>query len=285
MGNTKISIIVPSYNQGRFLEDTLQSIIDQHYDDVEIIVMDGGSTDNSVEVIKKFEKHIAYWQSKKDAGQSKAINNGFKKATGEFVTWLNSDDVLLSGVLSHVDETIKKHPNCNFFLGNVVWMDKGGNLIRVGKVEPIHPFFAKRHLFSNGGPSAFMRKSVLESIGMLREDFHYMMDTELWHRLIATGHLPVRINSYIWGLRLHEDAKMSGHNFANSKLSDKSHPSWIQKKKESDFLSSAYPIDSNTFKHRIWRSFKLLQLSFYTRFWDRHLIGHHYSQISLSKSI
>lgn len=104
MSKAKISIIVPSFNQGRFLSDTLQSIVDQNYDGVEIIVMDGGSTDNSVEVIKQFEQHIAYWQSEKDAGQSNAINNGFKKATGEFVTWLNSDDVLLAGALEAVDK-------------------------------------------------------------------------------------------------------------------------------------------------------------------------------------
>lgn len=270
----RLSIIIPSYNQGRFLADTLRSIIDQNYDDVEIIVMDGGSTDNSVEVIRSFEKHIAYWQSEKDAGQSNAINNGFKKATGEFVTWLNSDDVLLPGALDAVDRIIRDYPDYNFFLGNVVWMNKSGQIIKVGKVEKDSRFWNKRHLFSNGGPSAFMRKSTLESIGMLREDFHYMMDTELWHRFIATGNYFKRIGSYIWGLRLHEDAKMSGHNFADSKLADKSHPSWIQKRKESSFLDETYPVKRS--QVRIWRFLKIFRRDFYSRYSDKEFLGKSY---------
>lgn len=277
MRKTKISIIVPSYNQGKFLGDTLQSILDQNYDNVEIIVMDGGSTDNSVEVIKSFESKIAYWQSAKDAGQSNAINNGFKRATGEFVTWLNSDDVLVAGALDAVDKAIKNNPNCNFFLGNVVWMDKTGNIIRVGKVERENRFWNSHHLFSNGGPSAFMRKSTLESIGMLREDFHYMMDTELWHRLQSTGNHFKRIGNYIWGLRLHEDAKMSGHNFAGSKLADKSHPSWIQKKKEATYLNDTYPI--NRYLSKVWRVLKIFNIEFYSRYSDKKFIGKSYKNI------
>lgn len=278
MSKAKISIIVPSFNQGRFLSDTLQSIVDQNYDGVEIIVMDAGSTDNSVEVIKQFEQHIAYWQSEKDAGQSNAINNGFKKATGEFVTWLNSDDVLLAGALEAVGEAIRRNPDCDFFLGNVLWMDKQGDIIRVGKVERDNRFWNSRHLFSNGGPSAFMRKSTLEQIGMLREDFHYMMDTELWHRLIATGHPFKRVNSYIWGLRLHEDAKMSGHNFTGSKLADKSHPSWIQKHKESSYLDDIFPISTSLAK--VWRILKIFSREFYTRYTDKNLLGKSYNSIS-----
>lgn len=273
----RLSIIIPSFNQGRFLADTLRSIIDQNYDDVEIIVMDGGSSDNSVEVIRSFEKHIAFWQSKKDAGQSNAINNGFKKATGEFVTWLNSDDVLLPGALDAVDRTIRDNPDCNFFLGNVVWMNKSGNIIKVGKVEKDSRFWNKRHLFSNGGPSAFMRKSTLESIGMLREDFHYMMDTELWHRFIVTGNTFKRISTYIWGLRLHEDAKMSGHNFAGSKLADKSHPSWIQKQREATFLDENYSTDKLLSK--MWRFLKLFRIEFYTRYTDNKYLGKSYKTL------
>ena len=277
MFRTRISIIVPSFNQGKYIADTLQSIIDQKYDNVEIIVMDGGSTDNSVDVIKSFENYIAYWQSEKDAGQSNAINNGFKRATGEFVTWLNSDDILLSGALDAVDKAIKNNPECNFFLGNVVWMDKYGKIIRVGKVEGSNRFWNKHHLFSNGGPSAFMRKSTLESIGMLREDFHYMMDTELWHRLLASGNPFRRIGKYIWGLRLHEDAKMSGHNFTGSKLADKTHPSWIQKHKESSFLDECYPI--NKYLSKIWRLLKIFRSEFYTRYSDRKYLGKSYKLI------
>lgn len=275
--STKISIIIPSFNQGHFLTDTIQSILDQNYDNVEIIVMDGGSTDNSVAVIKSFQDKIVYWQSKKDNGQSDAINRGFKIATGEFVTWLNSDDILLHGALKAVDDMIQRNPNCDFFLGNLLWMNRDGLIIRVGKSESPNGFTNRKLLFSNGGPSAFMRRSTLEQVGWLREDFHYMMDTELWHRLIATGHHFKRIPKYIWALRLHEDAKMSGHNFAGSELANKNHPSWIQKQKETDFIAANYPTSALLYK--IWRISKLLRPSFYTRFTHKKLLNKHFKQL------
>ena len=112
---------------------------------------------------------------------------------------------------------------------------------------------------------------------MLREDFHYMMDTELWHRYVSRGKKLQRIPKYTWGLRIHEDAKMSGHYFENSKLSDKNHPSWVQKKKEIDFIQSNYPINKYFFP--IWQLFKTMHLSFYTRFLDKRFLGKKYTQI------
>ena len=239
--------------------------------------MDGGSTDNSVEVIKKYENHITYWQSKKDRGQSDAINQGFRKASGDIVTWLNSDDVLLPGTLFAVDRYATKFPETQWFLGNVLWMNKEGNIIRVGKVEKESHFWNRHHLFSNGGPTAFMRRERLLEIGALREDFHYMMDTELWHRYISKGDMFVRLPIYCWGLRLHENAKMSGHNFENSKLADKNHPSWIQKNKERNYIKTTYR--STRFIQYLWIFTKLFSLSFYSRFSDNNLLRKNYKEI------
>lgn len=275
----KLSIIIPSFNQGQFLEETLLSVISQKNDDVEIIIMDGGSTDNSVDIIKKYSKHIAYWQSKKDNGQSDAINSGFRKASGEYVTWLNSDDVLLPNSLNIIFYYLKKYPKTNWFLGNVLWLDKNGTVIKTGKVEKECWFWNKRFLFSNGGPTAIMKRDYLLNIGGLREDFHYMMDTELWYRYLSLGNRFIRINKYCWGLRLHEDAKMSGHNFSDSPLSDKNHPSWKQKYKEEDYISSEY-ISSN-FMRKIWRVAKLFSKEYYTRFFDKKLIGVSYNNIRI----
>lgn len=274
-----ISIIIPSFNQGLYLEQTLQSIINQQYPNVEVIVMDGGSTDNSVEIIKKYESNITYWQSQKDNGQSAAINEGVKHAKGTFVTWLNSDDVLLDNTLFTVNEYIQANPDIDWFLGNVLWMDKKGYVIKVGKTEKENTFWNKKHLFSNGGPSAFMRKSCFIELGGLREDFHYMMDTELWHRFIMCGHPFVRINKYCWGLRLHEAAKMSGHNFKNSILANKNHPSWIQKEKESSFLKKHY--SCSWFWIKLWKFSKLFNASLYSKFIDRELLGNQYLEIHL----
>ena len=273
----KLSIVIPSFNQGQYLEETLNSIISQKSDEVEIIVMDGGSTDNSVDVLKEYSEYIDYWQSKKDKGQSDAINSGFRKATGEYVTWLNSDDVLLPGALNVILGYLYVYPNINWFLGNVLWLNKHGNVIKVGKVEKECWFWNKHYLFSNGGPTAIMKRDYLLSIGALREDFHYMMDTELWYRYISLGNKFIRINKYCWGLRLHEQAKMSGHNFADSPLADKSHPSWIQKAKESTFMHTTYK--SPKILSYIWRYTKLFTYSFYSRYLDRNILGKNFKEI------
>lgn len=272
----KISIIIPSFNQGQFIEDTIVSVINQHYENLEILVMDGGSTDNTVDILKKYDHVITYWQSKKDRGQSDAINQGARLATGEIITWLNSDDVLLPGVLAEVNRLASAHPDVQWFLGNVLWMNKEGRIIRVGRVERESSFWNKRQLFSNGGPSAFMRRECYLKIGALNEDFHYMMDTEFWHRYLSLGYGFIRINKYCWGLRLHENAKMSGHNFKNSKLADKSHPSWIQKEKESSYIASHYPKSKSLM--RLWSFFRLFGVVTISRLTDRGLLGKSYLQ-------
>ena len=274
MNTINLSIIIPSYNQGEFIEETILSIINQNRKDIEIIVMDGGSSDNSVEIIKKYEKHITYWQSKKDKGQSDAINQGVLKAKGDYVTWLNSDDVLLPNSISIVIDYINKYPDTVWFLGNVLWMNKQGTVIKVGKVERENWFWNKKYLFSNGGPSAIMKRQTLIEIGLLREDFHYMMDTELWKRFVSHGYRFKRINSYLWGLRLHENAKMSGQNFSSSPLADKKHPSWNQKQEESEKINSIY--HTNRIAKRTWQYLKIFNLNYYTRFFDYNKTGKTY---------
>lgn len=272
----KLSIIIPSYNQGMFLEETILSVINQDCDDVEIIVMDGGSTDNSVEIIKKYESYISYWQSKKDNGQSDAINQGFMRASGEYVTWLNSDDVLLPNALSHIFECIRCNPSTNWFLGNVLWLNKNGHVIRVGKVEKENKFWNRHYFFSNGGPSAIMRKSRLIELGLLREDFHYTMDTELWHRYLSQKDYFVRIPVYCWGLRVHELSKTTGCYFLDSQQVD---PTAIQKEKERKILENLYP--KNEFFVKLWQFLKIFRLSFYTRYCDKKILSLHYKELSI----
>jgi glycosyltransferase involved in cell wall biosynthesis len=101
MNLPKITIITPSYNQGEFLEDTFRSVLDQNYPNLEYFVVDGGSTDNSVDIIKRYTEHFDWWVSEKDRGQSHAINKGLERATGDIVTWLNSDDFFYPGALDH----------------------------------------------------------------------------------------------------------------------------------------------------------------------------------------
>lgn len=262
----KFSVVVPSYNQGAYIGRTLQSLLDQHYDALEIIVMDGGSTDGSVEVIKRFAPHIAYWQSQKDGGQSAAINAGFRRATGDFVTWLNSDDILLPGTLAYVNRLAHRHPDTRCYLGNVIWMDKTERVLRAFRVERYSRHFASKGLFSNGGPSAFIRKDLLEDYGYLREDFNYMMDTELWLRWASHNEPFVRINKFCWGLRLHEAAKMSGHNFAGSELADKKHPSWQKKRWEADTIDEMFKPNTSKIDQLLYKLYKVTDAAILTRF-------------------
>lgn len=275
-----LSIVVPSYNQGAFLEEALQSVVSQTTSEVEVLVMDGGSTDGSCDVIRKYEKELYYWQSAQDRGQSDAINQGFRKARGAYVTWLNSDDVLLAGAIASILSMIRRYPDCHWFLGNVLWMNKDGEIIRAGKVEKECWFWNKRYLFSNGGPSAVMRRQALLDIGALREDFHYMMDTELWCRFLLQGYPFRRIGHYLWGLRLHEQAKMSGHNFSESPFANKTHSSWKQKRKEHEFLVKTYHQD--VLARYIWRLLKLFSYEYYSRGRDhRALVGKNVRDVNL----
>lgn len=275
----KISIIIPSYNQGKYLEKTIQSVIQQHYDTLEIIIMDGGSIDNSVEIIKKYESYLFYWKSQRDGGQSNAINEGLKIATGRFKTWLNSDDILLPGALHSLNNYSHNFPECRWFLGNLLWIDKNDCVIKVGKAKPYDRFFVNKGLFTSGGPSSFMRDDLLEEYGLLREDFHYMMDTEMWRRLAYNNEPFVRLKDYIWALRLHEEAKMSGHNFKHSEFADKSHISWIKKSKEHELMEELYDFHVMK-KHIIFNKLsKLFSYSFITRVLDRRFIGKSFESV------
>jgi glycosyltransferase involved in cell wall biosynthesis len=274
-----ISVIIPSYNQGRYIEKTILSVINQSYKNFELIIIDGESVDNTMEIISKYQNSITYWVSEKDSGQSDAINKGFKTAKGEYVTWLNSDDILLPGVLKELNFLINKNPKCKWFCGNLIWIDKFDKVVNVGKAEPYSEFFAKRGFFNAAGPSSFMHKKLLEKYGYLNEDFHYMMDTELWSRFIVNNISFIRIKQYCWALRIHEEAKMSGHMFSNSVYYNENHPSNIQKEKEANYISNNYFSNKCILLKRIYQLYKLLFFSFYRRIIDRKYLGKDYMKI------
>src|ERR1035437_4288596 len=126
----KISVITPSFNQGKYLESTIKSVLEQDYPNLEYIVIDGGSEDNSVEIIKKYEKHLAYWESVKDKGQSHAINKGFAIATGEILAWLNSDDTYEQNAIYNIAEWFRKYPELDFIYGDVNIIDEKGAVLQ-----------------------------------------------------------------------------------------------------------------------------------------------------------
>lgn len=179
----KISIVTPSFNQGEYLEQTIDSVLSQEYSDLEYIIIDGGSTDNSVEIIKKYSKYIKYWVSEKDAGQSDAINKGLKKASGEIINWINSDDWYTSGTLLKVGEAFEDD-SVNVFGGrsNII---ENGHVLYQNKGTDIYDSIEKTIGFARiDQPETFFRKTCIDQIGLLNINFHYVMDRDWWIRYL-----------------------------------------------------------------------------------------------------
>jgi glycosyltransferase involved in cell wall biosynthesis len=183
-----LSVIIPSYNQAKYLEETLLSILDQHYPGLELIVIDGGSTDGSIDIIKKFKDKIAYWVSEPDRGQSHAINKGFEKATGEWVAWMNSDDCYLPDTLVKFFTETDHH--CYDFMHGLCTAGKTMATRGYRQINRNHKqtafdvllfFLGTEYIIPS--QSVFVRRSILNKVGPLREDLHYVMDMEWFARI------------------------------------------------------------------------------------------------------
>ncbi len=204
----RISIVTPSFNQGQFIEKTITSILDQGYPELEYIIIDGGSTDNSVEIIKKYEKHLSYWISEPDRGQSHAINKGIAHCTGQIFNWINSDDYLEKGALFHVAEAWQEDKNAAAWVGatnrlhsngflhyisypNGLWLD------HLSLTIPSHCVYQ---------PSCFFNMKDVQDIGGVVENLHYSMDLDLYIKLLSKKYF--KKGKGIWSTAVaHLDAK------------------------------------------------------------------------------
>ncbi len=177
----RISVITPSYNQAVYLEKTIQSIISQGYDDLEYILIDGGSNDGSLEIIEKYKEHFAFWVSEKDKGQSHAINKGFEHATGDIITWINSDDQLTPNALNRVAAEFEKDTTKEVFVVHGKTILFGENM-QEKKFGANSTDFLERSLagLPFPQPSSFFRKELIEKYGKLKQEFHFGMDYEFF---------------------------------------------------------------------------------------------------------
>lgn len=207
MTHAKITIVTPSYNQGQFLEETILSVLNQDYPNLEYIIIDGGSTDNSVDIIKKYENHLTYWVSEKDNGQTHAINKGFRKATGDILNWLNSDDTLLPGAISSIARCFASNSIVDFAYGDYVLVDSFGKDI-VSRKEIDFDF---NILLYSGcfiqQPTCFFRKSVIDEIGLLDEGQDFYMDYEFYLRAAQNGFIFHNIRKSLVRFRCHSVSK------------------------------------------------------------------------------
>ncbi|OGI49402.1 MAG: hypothetical protein A3B81_03935 [Candidatus Muproteobacteria bacterium RIFCSPHIGHO2_02_FULL_65_16] len=185
----KISVVTPSYNQGRFIEATLLSVLNQNYPNLEYIVVDGGSADESIEIIKKYEHRLAYWVSEPDGGQTKGLIKGFRRATGEIQCWLNSDDLLQPGTLSEVAAYFLDHPRVDAVYGNALWIDVAGQLLREQREIPFSRFVWLYTYNYIPCMSMFWRKPIYDKVGGLDQEFDLAMDADLWIRFAEVGRI------------------------------------------------------------------------------------------------
>lgn len=202
-----LTIVTPSFNQGQYLEETIQSILRQGYPRLEHIVMDGGSTDATIDVLKKYP-HIQ-WISEKDRGQTHAVNKGFRKATGEIVGWINSDDTFLPGAFKAVMDGFRQNPSWHVIYGDYEAIDEKGNLLYkqesfCGTYEEMIRWWD--YTYAIHQPTVFVRREVIEKAGLLDESYHFTMDYEWWLR-IARHYAFHKVAHPIATYRFHKDAK------------------------------------------------------------------------------
>ncbi|MEQ9552985.1 MAG: glycosyltransferase family 2 protein [Coleofasciculus sp. G3-WIS-01] len=217
----RISIVTPSYNQDRFIEETIRSVLLQGYPNLEYIIIDGGSTDNSIEIIKKYEKYLTYWISERDRGQSHAINKGLRCITGEIWAYLNSDDRYLKGAFEQVALKFRKTPKTVWVTGYARYLDENGDPIEDMIPIPVQDKkdalirweSSKRYICIE--VANFMHSNLLSKYGFYNESFHYCMDFDFNLRLFFNNINPVIIKSFLAEAHRHKESKttLSGREY------------------------------------------------------------------------
>jgi len=200
-----VSIVTPSYNQAAYLEQTLTSVLEQNYPRLEYLVVDGESTDGSVDIIKKYADKLASWVSEKDSGQAEAINKGLARASGEIVAWLNSDDFYLPGAVSAAVKAFEAYPDALLVYGDMLAVNEHGETINLLKYRQLtlEDLLCFEII---GQPAVFMRRNALERAGFLDPSYHFMLDHHLWLRIASKGRV-LHVEETWSAARFHPEAK------------------------------------------------------------------------------
>jgi glycosyltransferase involved in cell wall biosynthesis len=209
---TRISIVTPSYNQGEFIEEALESVLLQEHPEVEHLVFDGGSSDNTVPLLQELAQDAKWnhvcWQSGPDGGQSDALNRGFKLATGDIVGWLNSDDRYRPGCFDAIVKAFEDNPDVDVFYGDYAVMDRDGAIQKIRREIEFNRFILLYHRALYIATTAtFFRRKIFDDGNLLKEDLHYAMDYEFFLHLAAAGYRIRRIPLVLADFRLHPDSK------------------------------------------------------------------------------
>lgn len=205
MSLPKISIVTPSYNQAQYLEETILSVLQQEYEPLEFIIIDGGSSDGSVDIIRKYESKLSYWVSEKDLGQAHALNKGLERVTGDIVAYLNSDDLYLPGTFAAVVNYFQQHPSCGWLCGNTVLFGEQQEDLEVQTEVPRSAAHALSWAYTAAQPGMFWKRALLRE--GFAEQWRYCFDHELYVRLLFAGHRCEHLPKPVAAYRLHPTSK------------------------------------------------------------------------------
>ncbi len=201
-----VSIITPSFNQARFLEATMQSVFSQDYPRIEYIVVDGGSTDGSVDTIKKHQARLAWWVSEQDQGQTDALNKGFARASGEILAWINSDDVYELNAVSSAVEYLLAHPEVGMVYADCNYISENGNVLGKFPAAQTDYKLLREGYVHIPQQTTFFRAELYKQVAPLDSSFYFAMDYDLWTRLAA--HTTFKYLPQTWAnFRLHTSGK------------------------------------------------------------------------------
>ncbi len=201
----RISIVTPSFNQAQFLEETILSVLRQRYEPLEYIIIDGGSTDGSVDIIRRYEDQLTYWVSEKDRGQVHAINKGLERSTGDIFAYINSDDVYLPGTFAAVAKHFGEHPKAEWVCGDTIMFGEGHATERKQTAVPRSAAHCLSWAYDAAQPGHFWKRELVK--GGFDESWRYVFDHDLYVRLLLAGHRCEHIPLPFAGYRLHPSSK------------------------------------------------------------------------------
>ncbi len=205
--NPLISIVTPSFNQAKYLEATIQSVLGQDYPNLEYIIVDGGSTDGSLDIIHSYQDQLAWWISEPDQGQTDAINKGFTRARGDILAWLNSDDTYQPGAVTEAVSYLRANPEVGLVYGDTKFIDAGGRVIGQFNAKQTDYRRLRRGGVYIPQQAAFWRGALWRQVGPLDPSFYFAMDYDLWVRLARVAEIRYLPGKYWANFRLHDDAK------------------------------------------------------------------------------
>lgn len=257
-----ISIVTPSFNQAQYIQETIESVLGQEYANLEYFIIDGGSTDNSKEIIQRYSDQLTYWCSEKDEGQTDALLKGFQRCTGDLFAWVNSDDVLFPGCLQAVASRYNENGNPDIIHSNVAYIDGRGRITRFVRVPRQSRFFFVRGVWHGAAPSMFYKMSSLQQAGGLKKEYHLSMDLDIWVKMIKSRVKICHIPRYTGGFRWHASSK-TVHSLKTR--------NGLENEETTAILDTHFPrstSSSRAFWRKVYKMYQILNLNYFLSYKD-----------------